>query len=195
MTRFSHLIAHASTCTQYPYVYAIPGKCTPCCSTVAVQLFTTSTRVYAFSPPTRPSGNEYKPGKVQTLLQYSCSAVVHCFSSFSELFPLLSSNPLDLVHLSQKRTDCGCRRGNKNRCNPDCPVGSLLVLAVAEVFASRMLRFILCALPSSLSGPDPFLYHPTLLEPHRCHPRPRDLGLSYAYSSFALCAALFTLIV
>ena len=26
-------------------------------------------------------------------------------------------------------------------------------------------------------------------------PRPRELGLSYAYSFFALCAALFTLIV
>ena len=91
--------------------------------------------------------------------------------------------------------DCGCRRVNKNRCNPDCPVGSLLVLAVAEVFASRLLRFILCALPSSLSGSDLFLYDPDLLQPNRCLPQPRDLGLSYAYSSFALCAALFTLIV
>ena len=68
-------------------------------------------------------------------------------------------------------------------------------LAVAEVFASRLLRFILCALPSSLSGSDLFLYHPDLLQPNRCLPQPRDLGLSYAYSSFALCAALFTLIV
>ena len=36
MTRFSHLIAHASNCAQYPYEYANPGKCKPCCSTVAV---------------------------------------------------------------------------------------------------------------------------------------------------------------
>ena len=81
------------------------------------------------------------------------------------------------------------------RCNPGYPIGSRLVLAVAEVFASRLLRFILCALPSSLSGSDLFLYHPDLPQPNRCLPQPRDLGLSYAYSSFALCAALFTLIV
>ena len=68
-------------------------------------------------------------------------------------------------------------------------------LAVAEVFASQLLRFILGALPSSLSGSDLFLYHPDLPQPNRCLPQPRDLGLSYAYSSFALCAALFTLIV
>ena len=81
------------------------------------------------------------------------------------------------------------------RCNPGYPIGSRLVLAVADVFASRLLRFILCALPSSLSGSDLFLYDPDLLQPNRCLPQPRDLGLSYAYSSFALCAALFTLIV
>ena len=48
-------------------------------------------------------------------------------------------------------------------------------LAVAEVFASRLLRFILCALPSSLSGSDLFLYHPDLPQPNRCLPQPRDL--------------------
>ena len=68
-------------------------------------------------------------------------------------------------------------------------------LAVAEVFASRLLRFILCALPASISGSDLFLYDPDVLQANRCLPQPSGLGLSYAYSSFALCAALFTLSV
>ena len=76
-----------------------------------------------------------------------------------------------------------------------CPPPLVLVLAVAEVFASRLLRSILCALPFSLLGPDPFLYHPALLEPNRCLLRPKDRGLSYASFSFALPAAIFPMFV
>ena len=158
MTSFSHLVSHASTYAKDPYEYANLGKCKPCCSTVAVQLFIVflhSLPFFLFSPPIH-----------STLCTYH-----------------------------KHRRIAVAVAGTKNRCNPDCPVGSLLVLAVAEVFASRLLRFILCALPSSLSGSDLFLYDPDLLQPNRCLPQPRDLGLSYAYSSFALCAALFTLIV
>ena len=42
MTRFSHPIAHASNCAQDPYEQSILGKCKPCGSTVAVQLFIAS---------------------------------------------------------------------------------------------------------------------------------------------------------
>ena len=45
----------------------------------------------------------------------------------------------------------------------------------------------LCALPSSLLGADPFLYHPALLEPHRCLLRPRGRVSSH----FALVPSNF----
>ena len=54
MTSFSHLISHASTYAKDPYEYANLGKCKPCCSTVAVQLFIVflhSLPFFRFSPP------------------------------------------------------------------------------------------------------------------------------------------------
>ena len=97
------------------------------------------------------------------------------FSLLSSLFSLLSL-------LSSLFTRCCC-----------CWLQD--AVAVAELFAARSLLSILCALPSSLLGADPFLYHPALLEPNRCLLRPRDRGLSYACSSFALPSALFPLFV
>ena len=78
----------------------------------------------------------------QTLLQYSCSAVVHY---------LIASTPLPTAS-----TLCGTILG-PNYCllrpsHLDCDCLSLLAS--------------LCALPSSLLGPDPFLYHPALLGPN-----------------------------
>ena len=82
------------------------------------------------------------------------------FSLLSSLFSLLSSLFSLLSLLSSLFTRCCC-----------CWLQD--AVAVAELFAARSLLSILCALPSSLLGADPFLYHPALLEPHRCLLRPR----------------------
>ena len=81
---------------------------------------------------------------MQTLLQYSCSAVVHY---------LIASTPLPTAS-----TLCGTILG-PNYCllrpsHLDCDCLSLLAS--------------LCALPSSLLGADPFLHHPALLGPNHC---------------------------
>ena len=60
-------------------------------------------------------------------------------------------------------------------------------VAVAELFAARSILSIICALPSSVLGADPFLYHPALLEPHRCLLRPRGRVSSH----FALVPSNF----
>ena len=83
-----------------------PGANKPCCQSIWGSL----AAFFVISSLFSLLSFLFKPGKVQTLLQYSCSSVVHYFY--------------------------------------------------------KGLPASLCALPSSLLGPDPFLYHPALLGPN-----------------------------
>ena len=113
MTSFSHLISHASTYAKDPYEYANLGKCKPCCSTVAVQLFIVflhSLPFFLFSPPIHSTLCTYhKNGRIAAAVAGTKTDVIltaqsvrgwsllllkcllpGCFASFSALFPLLS---------------------------------------------------------------------------------------------------------
>ena len=85
-----------------------PGANKPCCQSIwgSLAAFFVISSLFSLLASLAAA----RPGKVQTLLQYSCSSVVHYFY--------------------------------------------------------KGLPASLCALPSSLLGPDPFLYHPALLGPN-----------------------------
>merc|ERR1739848_862634 len=82
-----------------------------------------------------------------SLLSSLCSLLSSLFSLLSSLFSLLSS----LFSLLSLLLDPG-------KCKPCCST-------VVHYFY-KGLPASLCALPSSLLGPDPFLYHPALLGPN-----------------------------
>ena len=103
-----------------------PGANKPCCQSIWGSLaafFVISSLLSLLA-----SLAAARPGKVQTLLQYSCSSVVHYFY--------------------------------------------------------KGLPASLCALPSSLLGPDPFLYHPALLGPNHL-----SSLFSLLFSLFSRCCS------
>ena len=82
-----------------------PGKCKPCCSTVAFQLFIISTKVFPLLFALFPHLISQAFICAKYSYEYAnlgrCKPCCSCSlcSSFSALFPLLSSNLLYLMHL------------------------------------------------------------------------------------------------
>ena len=103
-----------------------PGANKPCCQSIwgSLAAFFVISSLFSLLASLAAA----RPGKVQTLLQYSCSSVVHYFY--------------------------------------------------------KGLPASLCALPSSLLGPDPFLYHPALLGPNHL-----SSLFSLLFSLFSRCCS------
>ena len=109
-------------------IRGVPGANKPCCQSIwgSLAAFFVISSLFSLLASLAAA----RPGKVQTLLQYSCSSIVYYFYN--------------------------------------------------GIPAS------LCALPSSLLGPDPFLYHPAFLGPNHL-----SSLFSLLFSLFSRCCSFF----